>query len=101
MTTIEERVEAGAEWLDANRPGWVDRINLETLDLGSTCNCVLGQEFKGFNTAVKRHMGDDYELAGAWAFTLQSDRGFLVDDQHFSDLTQAWRDYITARRAAA
>lgn len=45
MTTIAERVAAGAAWLDEHRPGWVDRIDLETLDLGDCANCIVGQEF--------------------------------------------------------
>lgn len=48
--TMEEFVEAapgfvaaGAEWLDANQPGWEGRIDLSVLDLRDACRCVLGQ----------------------------------------------------------
>jgi hypothetical protein len=48
MTTIDDRVSAGAKWLDSNRPGWWQRIDLETLDLGDSCRCVLGQLYGDF-----------------------------------------------------
>ena len=50
MTTLEEfkaaapgYVAAGAEWLDANEPGWEGRVDLAKLDLANACRCVLGQ----------------------------------------------------------
>ena len=43
MTTIAERVAAGAAFLDEHEPGWADRVNLKRLYIGSTCNCMLGQ----------------------------------------------------------
>jgi hypothetical protein len=41
--SVDDRVAAGAAWLDANRPSWWQRINLDTLDLSLNCGCVLGQ----------------------------------------------------------
>lgn len=38
-------VERGMAWLDEHRPGWEHRIDLRRLDLDSTCDCLLGQEF--------------------------------------------------------
>ena len=43
MATMTERVAAGAAWLDENQPGWWQRIDLATLDLASSCRCILGQ----------------------------------------------------------
>ena len=102
MTTIEERVEAGAKWLDANRPGWVDRINLKTLNLGDPCKCVLGQEYGHFNSrpftaAMDAPAGLGFERADL----PYVDRSFEAAQREYTGLTQAWRDYITARRAAA
>lgn len=36
-------VAKGAAFLDRVRPNWVDDIDLRTLDLSSSCQCVLGQ----------------------------------------------------------
>jgi len=43
MLTDQERVAAGAAWLDKTRPSWVDEIDLDRLDLAVACQCVLGQ----------------------------------------------------------
>ncbi len=43
MSTVEERVAAGAAWLDANEPGWERRIDLATLEVADGCRCVLAQ----------------------------------------------------------
>ena len=43
-------VEAGAALLDRELgPGWEDRIDLDTLELSSTCGCVLGQLHKSLH----------------------------------------------------
>lgn len=91
MTTIQERVEAGAAWLDANRPGWVDRINLETLALERCFDCVLGQIYGDFCDRPE-------DLRGR-ATDFGFDSGGLGRKAN-SELTAVWRDYITARRAA-
>jgi hypothetical protein len=95
MTTIEERVRLGAAWLDANRPGWVDRIDLETLDLSTSCGCVLGQEFGDFDRAPD----EVYRRAPQHGFNVPSNQAGTM--RQYDNLTTAWRDYITARRAAA
>jgi hypothetical protein len=41
--TIAERVARGAALLDEREPGWWQRIDLDRLYIGSTCDCVLGQ----------------------------------------------------------
>lgn len=43
MSGIAERVAAGAALLDERQPGWWQRINLDSLDLGSCVGCILGQ----------------------------------------------------------
>lgn len=43
MLTIEQRVAAGAAWLDRTRPGWVDEVDLDRLEMTECKSCVLGQ----------------------------------------------------------
>jgi hypothetical protein len=58
--TVDERVENGARWLDENFPGWEGRINIETLELQSTSDCICGQVFE----EVASEMGvDGYDFA--------------------------------------
>jgi len=42
---FEKQIARGMAWLDENFPGWVEKIVLENLNLGSSCDCVLGQTF--------------------------------------------------------
>lgn len=100
MSTIAERVEAGAKWLDANRPGWVDRINLNTLDLGYCTQCVLGQLDGDYCHTIERDFGDKTAEGVRNGFALAEQNGKPAPDEAFAELTAAWRDYITARRAA-
>ena len=43
MSTEAERVAAGAAYLNEREPGWLQRIDLDRLDLKAPCRCVLGQ----------------------------------------------------------
>lgn len=45
MNTIADRVALGATWLDLHYPGWVDAIDLDTLDISNCTSCVLGQVY--------------------------------------------------------
>lgn len=42
---LQERIRAGAKWLDANAEGWRDRVQVIDLKLENACTCVLGQVF--------------------------------------------------------
>ena len=43
MSSLQERVDRGIEWLDERCPSWRSRIDIHTLDIKTGCNCVLGQ----------------------------------------------------------
>jgi hypothetical protein len=102
--TIAERVEKGAAWLDEHRPGWVDRIDLETLDLGDPCRCVLGQQFEpqsdsdqcGFEVGMRllTTPGNDPVIP------LVEQGFYATSDDNYADLTAAWRELIERRRSA-
>ena len=109
MSTIAERVAAGAAWLDENRPGWVERIDLQTLNLGDPCRCVLGQEYGSYGQAPDEPLGigqPEDEIAAGLGFNAYILRGdYLADDFDFTPtvdefiaLTAEWRRLITARR---
>jgi hypothetical protein len=106
MTTIDDRVAAGSAWLDANRPGWWQRIDLDTLDLGDTCNCVLGQEYGHYFEAPDEVAGDDagdasiergYDVLAQWATPGRTEHAV---SEEVAALTAAWRTLIQARRDA-
>jgi hypothetical protein len=114
--SVDDRVAAGAAWLDANRPSWWQRINLDTLDLGDDCNCILGQEHGDFTDGLDVVTPDDDGWAkrcadlglfsaadiralGPGELDDSVHRGELVDGE-YRRLTAAWRTLIQARRNA-
>lgn len=74
------RVARGVALLDRKAPGWVDRIDLDTLELSSAFDCVLGQLYRGFG-------------AGMYALNLDREsamaHGFLTSNMDFYDELQA------------
>lgn len=128
MTTIAERVAAGAAFLDEHDPQWwrpdVERaINLDALDLAESDRCVLGQrcpltvlaerldcdvddlsaiDFGDTYSAYSQHLsGIEGDGLAYWA----RDRGFTLttdlDGSEWDALTAEWRKVITERRAAS
>lgn len=61
--SIAQRVAAGARWLDELfGPQWVDRIDLNTLDLASTYRCICGQVFN------QQHHADNVDERPGYRF---------------------------------
>lgn len=105
LLTVEDRVARGAALLDEKVPGWVDLIDLDTLDLGSPCRCILGQTFAdhpdadltpftfGVDSIFK--VGADADDIAAYGFEVYLDD--LAD--YYWSLTDEWTRVILARRA--
>lgn len=120
--TIEERVAAGAAWLDTNVPGWLDLMNLDRLKLDSDCHCILGQTFGDYFRAPLIEdvpAEDDLDACAeydgeAWPLGFQSSiiarivlSGFRLGraavkaaDSEYAELEAEWRRLILARREA-
>lgn len=97
MSTISERVQRGAEWLDTHRDTWFSDINLDELILSSPCDCVLGQLYGGFDDRP-----DDLEDAEDYGFNVQPHMsGSAEIAAEYDALEAEWRRVITERRAAA
>jgi hypothetical protein len=105
--TIPQRVARGAALLDEKLPGWHERIDLDRLDLASSCDCVLGQEFADHSDA--KADVDPYAVGldklDLWGFEAAED-GFESYSEHDDDeadadhaaLTAEWKRVILARR---
>ncbi len=127
-----ERVAKGAAFLDEHDPDWwradVERaINLDTLCMSSTEECILGQrcplevlaarvgtsaladtDFCQAYDAYVRHLSG---LTGADVIYWARDHGFTLGDLDFecdrhrlsgwASLAAEWKRVITGRRAAA
>ena len=130
MSTVTDRVAAGAAFLDQHDPEWwradVERaIDLGTLDIWSKDSCVLGQRCPV--PVLAAHLGitvadetEPDELSGRWhsaydayAYKLSglslwndliewaADHGFTAHDTEFAGLSVEWIRVITERRAAS
>ena len=108
MSTIAERVAKGAALLDAEQPGWADRIDLDELELESCRHCVLGQLFSGGCPDPEACLGceDGFEHVTNSRPELDFpalgfDKSRTDGDGAYSELTAEWRRLISERRAAA
>jgi hypothetical protein len=104
---FEQQIAKGVALLDEKWPGWHERINLDTLDIGSSCDCVIGQLYPGIEFP-----GVTYELfpIGELMPRVYKMRecGFATDchglsyterDMRYKDLTDEWVECIAGRRA--
>lgn len=95
-STIVDRVAAGAAWLDQNRPGWADRIDLDRLHMRNACRCILGQEYGSYYKAPIT-----MDQAVNLGFDAQGAAQGWAEDDDFAALDDAWTALIEARRADA
>lgn len=91
--SAREAVQKGYALLDEHKPGWINLINWETLDLSGTYNCILGQLYGSyFRGCEALHLGSctccaEFEETG-------SDYGFNIpgdDFITFEMLEELWR----------
>ncbi len=93
--TLDERVAKGSQWLDQKQPGWRQKINIDTLDVESMYNCVLGQVFGSFSHAI-HDCGIPLSILD-WGFCcpIKYSRDKSVVSQAFGKLTAAWKKVLS------
>ena len=72
---LKSKVKNGATFLDATVHGWYKKIDLEILEISSTCCCIIGQLFGDYckGTEALSIVHDTVELG----FSLQCDVGLF------------------------
>lgn len=110
---IRRRVESGAALLDIEFPGWVDKVNIATLDLESPCNCILGQSFGDYFKGAKELGVDNRDVVlELFGFVVNWTDDELEEDPDmdhvsprvarlYAELDEAWSDLVQERRSAA
>jgi hypothetical protein len=96
MESVKVRVARGAEWLDKEVPGWEEQIDLSTLDLADSCQCILGQVYRN---VAKACCWDGY-IHGKNHLCLNTfELGFTTfgSDYDWALLDQAWITLIKDR----
>lgn len=87
---MNPRVEAGVEWLNENRPGWYNEIDLDRLDIYSEKRCIIGQLYGRYDYDV------DYIPEELNCIEVRTGLGFACG----SATNQQWVDAILKLRTA-
>lgn len=111
MSTVADRVSAGIQLLDDNVEGWRGKVNIATLDLRNTRNCILGQVFKtdpdswdtGYNVGRETlglkgckccpEMGG--EAPSNYGFDADLDGDYEYIDGEFEELQAEWERQLS------
>ena len=116
--SIQDRVKAGAAFLDEKSFGWEDKINLDNFDFGSGRQCILAQLFPlngdydyGYPKACKvfglTHTWEEGNqskvvlLGFLWRKSdfVERPAGIIYEDSpDYPRIGFAWRDFIEARQ---
>jgi hypothetical protein len=91
MSVVEERVKAGASYLDGVKPGWRDSINVDALDLSDGEKCILGQLYDDYGSALDQ-LGLSTDQARRHGF--ESDH--YVSNISSGMLTDAWEKLLAS-----
>ncbi len=96
MTDLQNRVQRGAQWMDENYPGWVDEIDLDSLNMGDEFSCVAAQASgMRYGDVCEDHFGEcSIEISETRAYQIG-----LYDSCQYRELTEAWRMLILERRS--
>lgn len=87
---VMERVKAGMALLERKYgPEWIDKIDLETLNIADITQCVLGQVYGGFGQGLGQIRVSPYRY------------GFdkISESDSYAPLQAAWKDAIRSRVA--
>ena len=91
---LKEAVKRGAAWLDANHPGWREKINLAELEMEHCSKCILGQLFGDYDPSTLPGWETGWDN-NAPQFTM----GFSAFEAHSNDnrwheLSYLWKKEI-------
>jgi hypothetical protein len=101
---IDIAVNRGVEFLDEHLPGWVEKIDLDTLDLAVPCMCVLGQLEGDFWLAMAHHGHAEVNEFGTirpdwdWSHAHGFSRPTVFDYAQYQALTNTWKHRVEMRR---
>lgn len=96
------RISKGVKWLNATKPNWFKKINVDSLDLGDSTSCILGQAFDSYWYKVRQAgeaMEDDKMEADE-----AHEHGFVEATRSESDydlLSSLWFDQVMALKKKA
>lgn len=95
-TDVATRVAKGVALLDEQAPGWLERINLLSLEISSSDLCVLGQVYGNFHDGCDAlGLCAEFDADAVYGFNCSADAE--TDDQleDFRILNKEWRRVLT------
>lgn len=102
VTSIYADANRGASFLDDADEDWYWKVNLDTLDMESANNCILGQLYGDYIVAIHdiahRHRLKDYFAWAVWHGFCVHSMNPLLDNQMWNTLHDAWVGEVTLRR---
>ena len=90
-----DRISAGITFLSVEHGSihaWINRIDLDKLDLYSQINCIIGQLYGTY----KYELWTQYGAAGSYS---GHPFGFDDENEDYAELTEAWRLVISGLRS--
>lgn len=95
-----EQINNGIALLDSREPNWRDDVDVNTLDLHSLDNCVLGQVFGDYGRGMEALFGGE-----RWMYSeVNAEHGFEAPERDengnyiarpYADLTEQWVKALT------
>ncbi len=98
--TVEQRIRNGMALLDVKVPDWMEKIDLEKLNIGDSEYCVIGPLFGHYLHGRQLHSTSVLGLNLSyywWGYR----HGFDGPYEEMESLTIAWRTAIADRLALA
>lgn len=89
---FEKEINAGVVYLNETYPDWLNKINLESLDLSHAKNCIIGQITGDYYNCKL-----DFDKKVSLALTAE---GMRYNDKSWGILTLEWKDKITQLRSS-
>lgn len=87
---FEAKIITGMKWLDLHYPGWIDKVNLDILNIRSCGLCIIGQVIGV----------EECKILAEKPFPFVK-RGFMTPSysREYDTLTEEWKQAILKRRA--
>ena len=102
IADVRARVAAGVLWLDAEMPGWHDRVDPDRLVTRRSGCCVLGQLYGDYYQsplALEQAVAFGFDTAvGAQPHDRDDPRSAAAKADEFDALDHLWRVTVHARR---
>ena len=96
--TIADRVQNGINFLDKERPGWYDAIDLDQLNMTHTYLCIVGQVYGDRDPTFT--LFSFYKIIGDYKNAVEMGFDTGGTDEAYSELENEWKNRITQIREA-